>query len=257
MTVGETILGVIVGAFTRIGSYLPQFLGGLVVLLIGLAISALLREVVIRALWVLKVERWFDGASQMMRRVQVGGADGASVWTNLLAELVRWTVVVLFLIPAVDAWGLPRVTDVLNQVLLYVPNVFVAVVVGFVGLVIANLVYDLVQNVARNLGSSSAVLLANVARYSLLFFTALVVLNQLGVAADLIRILFTGIVAMIALAGGISFGVGGQEAAREVLADLQKRFTELPTEPVVQASQQVSTRTVRPVRKVSRRRIRR
>lgn len=257
MTIGDTILGVIVGAFTRIGAYFPQFLGGLVVLIIGLVIAALLREVVVRALRILGVERWFDSAGQMLRRVQVGGADGASVWTNLLAELVRWTVVVLFLIPAVDAWGLPRITDVLNQVLLYVPNVFVAVVVGFVGLVIANLVFDLVQNVARNLGSSSAVLLANVARYSLLFFTALVVLNQLGVAADLIRILFTGIVAMIALAGGIAFGVGGQDAARGVVADLQRRFEEMPTQPVAQTTEQAVVTSRRPARKATRRRARR
>ncbi len=255
MTIGDTILGVIIGAFTRIGAYLPQFLGGLIVLLIGLAIATGLREVVVRFLRVVGVERWFESAGQMLRRVQGGGAEGASVWTNLLAELVRWTVVVLFLIPAVDAWGLPRVTEVLNQVLLYVPNVFVAVVVGFVGMAIANLVFDVVKNVARDLGSSSAVLLANVARYALLFFTALVVLNQLGVAADLIRILFTGIVAMIALAGGIAFGVGGQDAAKVVVTDLQRRFEEMPTQPVTQVPQRVAVPSPR-ARKATRRRAR-
>jgi len=68
--------------------------------------------------------------------------------------------------------------------------------------------------------------MATLAKYVILVFTGLVVLNQLGVAQDLIRILFTGIVSMIAIAGGLAFGLGGQSAAKEFLEELKKKFKE-------------------------------
>ena len=221
--IGLTISSKVTTTLSRLGLYLPQFLAGLVLLLIGLAVAALLKEVVLRFLHFLKVEDWFSDVNSWFNQIRSEKVVKGRVWPNLLAELVRWTVVILFLVPAAEAWGLPRVTDLLNQLLLYIPNVFVAVVAGFVGLVFANLVFDIVRHASRGLGSASSNLLGTVARYAIVFFTTLVVLNQLGVAADLIRILFTGIVAMLALAGGLAFGLGGQESARKAVAEFLKR----------------------------------
>src|SRR5688500_115553 len=123
--VTTTIAGVIFTAVSRLGSYFPQFLGGLVVLLVGLIVATLLKEVVLRFFALLKVESWFVGLGRWLRGTTAADLKGSTVWSNLLAELVRWTVVVLFLVPAVEAWGLPRVTEVLNQVLLFLPNIFV------------------------------------------------------------------------------------------------------------------------------------
>lgn len=225
-TVTTTVAQVVIGAVSGFGSYLPQFLGGLIVLLTGLVVATLLKEVVLRSFRLLKVESWFSGLGRWLKGTTDSELKGTTVWSNLLAELVRWAVVILFLVPAVEAWGLPRVTDVLNQVLLFLPNIFVAVVVGFVGFGIANLVFDLVRSATEELGSTSSLVLANVARYALVFFTTLVVLNQLGVASELVRILFTGIVAMVAIAGGVAFGLGGQESAKRVLRELEGRFDE-------------------------------
>lgn len=220
--VAATVSTVVVTSLANLGSYLPQFLGGLVVLLIGLAVAAILREIVLRVLRFVALERWLEKVGQFLTRPGRRPRE-ALLWSDLLAELVRWAVVILFLIPAAEAWGLPRVTEVLNQVLFYLPNVFVATVVGFVGLAVANLTHDVVRNASRGLGSESTNLLANVARYALVFFTALVVLNQLGVASDLVRILFTGVVAMLALAGGLAFGLGGQSTARKALDEFLRR----------------------------------
>ena len=221
--IGLTISAIVTNSLNQFGNYLPQFLAGLILLLIGLAVAALLKEAVIRLLVFLKIEEWLENVTGWFDRLKSEKAVRGKVWHNLLAELARWTVVILFLVPAVEAWGLPRVTDLLNSFLLYVPNVFVAVVIGFIGLVVANLVSDIVKHAGKGLGSTSSNLLSTLARYALFFFTGLVVLNQLGIAADLVRILFTGIVAMLAIAGGLAFGLGGQETARRFLSDLQKR----------------------------------
>lgn len=221
--ISTSVTTILTGLVVSIGRYLPQFLAGLILLLIGLAVAAILKEVVLRALSFLRVEDWFGSVTGWFKSVKSTGINRGRAWSNLLAELVRWTIVILFLVPAAEAWGLPRVTDLLNQFLLYVPNVFVAIVIGFVGLVVANLVADIVQHSSHSLGGSSSSLLSTVARYALVLFTALVVLNQLGIAADLVRILFTGIVAMLAVSGGIAFGLGGQGVARDFLEDLRKR----------------------------------
>lgn len=218
-----TVTTILASALTSLGAYLPQFLAGLILLLIGLAVAALLKEVVLRALSFLKVEDWFGSVTGWFKNIRGNQVPRVRVWSRLVGELVRWTIVILFLVPAAEAWGLPRVTDLLNQFLLYVPNVFVAVVIGFVGLVIANLVSEIVKNASAGLGSTSSNLLSTVARYALILFTTLVVLNQLGIAADLVRILFTGIVAMLAIAGGIAFGLGGKDSAKSFLEDLRKR----------------------------------
>lgn len=223
-SLGTTVAQILGNFFSSIGSYLPQFVAGLILLIIGLAAAAILKEAVIRFLAFLKVEDWLGSVSSWFNKLRSEKVARGKVWIGLLSELVRWTVVILFLVPAAEAWGLTRITDLLNQFLFYVPNVFVAVVIGFIGLVVARLVSEVVKNASHGLGGTSSNLLATTARYALFFFTALVVLNQLGVAADLVRILFTGIVAMIAIAGGVAFGLGGQDSAKKVLSELQKKL---------------------------------
>lgn len=219
-----TVTNIVTNSLNQLGVYLPQFLAGLVLLLIGLATAAVLKELVIRLLAFLKIEEWFGNVTSWFNQIKSEKEIRGKVWPKLLSELVRWTVVILFLVPAAEVWGLPRITEILNSFLLYVPNVFVAIVIAFVGIVIANLVSQIVHNASRSLGGTSSNLLSTTARYALFFFTTLIVLNQLGVASDLVRILFTGIVAMIAIAGGLAFGLGGQESAKKVLGDLQKRL---------------------------------
>lgn len=221
--IGMTIGTIVTTSLVGLGGYLPQFLAGLILLLIGLVVAALLKEAVIRFLKILRVEDWFGSVTDWFNQLKSDSGVKRNVWPNLLAELVRWTVVILFLVPAAEAWGLPKVTELLNQFLLYVPNVFVAVVIGFIGLVVANLVSEIVRHASRSLGGTSSNLLAQTAKYALFFFTVLVVLNQLGVAADLVRILFTGIVAMLAIAGGLAFGLGGQDSAKKALDEFLKR----------------------------------
>jgi len=142
----------------------------------------------------------------------------------VLAELVKWTIIILFLIPTLETWGLSKATEVLNQFLFYIPNVIVAVIIGFVGIVISNLAADLVRQSVKSAGDSASGSLAVFTRSTIMFFTVLIMLNQLGVAQDLIRIFFTGLVTMLAIAGGLAFGLGGKEYAKEILDELKKKL---------------------------------
>ena len=145
-------------------------------------------------------------------------------WTNILAEIARWFVIIVFLIPTADVWGLPRIGSLLNELLLYLPNVFVAVVIALVGFVLARLAHDVILASVKGITKESAEMVASASQWAINIFVILAVLSQLGVASDLIRILFTGLVAMIALAGGIAFGLGGQKNAEDILDGIRKRL---------------------------------
>ncbi len=217
MNFTTAIFDVFTSSLLSLGTYLPQFFGGLLILLVGVIVATILKHVMETVFRIIRLDKLAEDA-------QFAKAQTVEIWSDFVTELIRWATIIAFLIPTVEAWGITRITDILNQLLFYLPNVLVAVVVGFVGFVIAGLAYDAVSHSVKSLGATSAGVLATVARYAILFFTTLIVLHQLGVAADLIRILFTGIVAMLALAGGLAFGLGGQDAAKEALIDLKKRL---------------------------------
>lgn len=215
--VSDSIMPVINSSFAVFAAFVPKFIAGFLVLFIGLVVSSLLKDLVRLVLHYFRVQRWLEATGVVKdQKIQV--------WPNIVAELVRWTVIFLFLNSAVDVWGIPKVGEVLNQLLYFIPNVFVAVVVGLMGFVAGKFAFDIVRHSVRGLGSKESLLLGTMAKYAILFFTVLIILNQLGVAAELVKILFTGIVAMFTLAIGLSFGLGGQEEAKNLLKKLHKRL---------------------------------
>ncbi|MCL4339148.1 hypothetical protein M1271_05660 [Patescibacteria group bacterium] len=215
----DTLNNFVSSAGLLISGYLPKFIAGLLIIFIGLVIASLLKDIIKIIFRYFHIEKWLETAGIVKK-------EDVQVWPNLLAELVRWTVIFLFLTSAVETWGVPKVGDVLNQLLIFLPNVFVAVVIGWIGLVTAKLLSDVVRHSLRGLGSKEAMILGNVARYSVIFFTALIILSQLGVAADLVKILFTGIVAMLSLAFGLAFGLGGRDHADKIIAGIIKKIDE-------------------------------
>ncbi len=212
----DTVNPVINNFVSSTSSYLPNFLGGLLILAIGLVLSQIVRKVLVSLFDFFKLGVLI-GKTKFAREREV------QVWENIVVELVSWATVILFLIPAAEVWGLAQVTVVLRQLLFYIPNVLVAVVIGFIGLIFANLAADIIRQSVRAMGAASANALSALARYAILFFTILIVLNQLGIAQDLVRILFTGIVAMLAIAGGLAFGLGGKDLAKDILDELRKK----------------------------------
>jgi len=198
-------------------NYLPDFFGGLLIIIFGYLVALVLKKLLLAILA-------FSRIDTILNKTRLISLREVRLWEQVLAELVKWTVIILFLIPTLETWGLSRATEVLNQFVLYIPNVLVAVIIGFVGIVISNLSADVVRQGSKSAGESASGSLAVFARSTILFFTILIMLNQLGVAQDLIRIFFTGLVAMLALAGGLAFGLGGKDHAREILNELQKKL---------------------------------
>ena len=217
VNIGDTLAASLNNSLVGAVDFVPKFIAGLIILLIGIVVAAILKQVVVSIFKALKIDSF-------LKKYGVPELKEEFTWTNILGELVRWFVIIVFLIPTADVWGLPRITTVLNEFLVYLPNVFVAAIVALVGFVFARLAHDVILVSAKNVDTKTAGTIATVARWAINIFVILAVLTQLGVAADLVRILFTGFVAMLAVAGGIAFGLGGQNAAKDTIESVRKKL---------------------------------
>lgn len=219
--IGNTILESINAGLFAAGRFLPNFLAGIVILLIGIILGSIVKKLVLSLLGGLKIETY-------LRKYGIPDAKNEFSWENILSEITRWFVIILFLVPTADVWGLPQITTLLNSFLLYLPNVVVAAILALVGFAFSRLAHDIVLASTREISPDVSRTVASVARWAIIVFVTLAVLNQLGVAQDLVRILFTGFVAMVALAGGIAFGLGGQDTARSLLESLRQGLSNAP-----------------------------
>jgi hypothetical protein len=208
---------ILVDFLRNFANMLPSLIGGTIILIIGLLIGGISKRILITVIAFLKLDVFFQ-KTRLIKKEEF------KIWLEVLTEIIKWMLIIVFLIPALEVWGLSRATAVLNQLLFYLPNVVVAVVIAFVGILVSNLTSDLVRHSVKTMGSTASNSLAIFTKGVILFFTILIVLNQLGVAQDLVRILFTGIVAMLAIAGGLAFGLGGKEMAKEVLEELKNKL---------------------------------
>lgn len=213
----ELINTILFDFFKNFGNYMPNLFGGLLILVVGLLIGSIVKQLILTVVTFSKIDLLFH-KTKLIKKEEV------NVWTEVLSEILKWMLIIVFLVPALEVWGLSRATSVVNQILFYLPNVVVAVVIAFVGILASNLTSDLIRHSVKTIGSTASNSLAVFTRGTIMFFTVLVVLNQLGVAQDLIRILFTGIVAMLSLAGGLAFGLGGKELAKELLEELKSKL---------------------------------
>ena len=198
-------------------AFLPNLIVGFIILLIGIVIASFVKQLMLKFLNTVNLEKY-------LKKYNIPSGEGGLSWIEILAEIVRWFVIILFLLPAADVWQLPQFANLLNTFLLYLPNVFVAAIIAVVGLVFARLAGEVVAASTKGFGKDVSRTVSAIVRVAIIIFVILAVLNQLGVAQDLVRILFTGFVAMIALAGGLAFGLGGRDFAKALLDKLQRKL---------------------------------
>jgi len=212
---GTSIITSFTNAMALVFAFIPKLLGFLVILLVGWIIAGLLEKGVTWLLRKFGFDRIADRIGLTGLQQQMGLKMDAA---GLLGKIVFWFVFLIFLVPAVDALGLTAISTLLGQVIGYIPNVFVALVVLFLGTLAATVVADLVRGATAKTGVGNPNIFANIARYAILGFVALIALEQLQIAPALIQILFTAIVGALALAFGLAFGLGGRESAQRWLA---------------------------------------
>lgn len=208
-------------SFVRgIGEFLPNILAAFLILLVGWIVAKVLKAAVGRGLKLVRFPVLAQKAG-IDEFLQKGGIERSSA--DLLAVLVYWLVMLIVLVTAVNALGLQVASQLLNQILLYIPNIIVAVIVVTVGLYAANFVAGLVRTAAANAGIEEAVLVAALSRYALIIFTFAIALNQLRIGEVIVANGFLILFGAACLAAALAVGLGGRDV---VARYLDRRFGE-------------------------------
>ena len=222
-TWGDVLIASFQELWSLVVAFVPQLVIALVVFIVGWVIAVALGKLVSQIVKSLRVDSALRGlgAEAPLSRAGMRLDSGAFV-----GGLVRWFFILVFLFAAIDVVGLDQVTEFLRSVVLtYIPQVIVAAFILLVAALLADVVHRVVAGSARAAHLPSAGFLGGVAKWSIWIFAILAALFQLGIAGVFIQTLFTAFVAMLAIAGGLAFGLGGQGSAREVLEALKRRLS--------------------------------
>ncbi len=196
-------------------SAIPKVIGFAVIVIVGWLLSSLV-EKGIAAL--LRAVKFNDLASRSGLSDFVGKMGTATDPAGVIGLVAKWFIRLIALVVAFDALGLPAVSEVLRDLLLWLPNVVVALVVLVIGGLAARALSNLVRASAAEAGLGSSAMLGKVAAALVWAFAIVVAVNQIGIASTLVNTLFMAFVGAIALGLGLAFGLGGRETAGQILA---------------------------------------
>lgn len=202
------------GAMAVFFAAIPKIIGFVVIIIIGWIVASILEKVVRGVLHAVKFENLAQRAGFSTFVQNMGVKTDAS---GFLALVTKWFIRLIVLVVAFDALGLPAVSDVLRQMLLWLPNLVVALVVLVLGGLLANAVSSLVKGATAGAGFDNPDALAKVAAGAVWAFAIVVAVNQIGIAETLVNTLFMGVVGAVAVATALAFGLGGREPAGELV----------------------------------------
>lgn len=199
--------------------FVPNIIGALIVFIIGWIIAVGLGKLVKQVVDAIKVDQVLEkmGVKEVLEKANLRLDSGAFV-----GALVRWFLIIVFLLAVTEILRLPEVTGFLRDVLLYVPNIIIAVVIMLAAVLLANVSHRIVKAAVSAAGLASADFLATLTRWAIFVFAFLAALIQLGIAPALINTLITGLIAMLAIAGGLAFGLGGKDYASQLIEKVRR-----------------------------------
>ncbi len=195
--------------FVRI---IPDIIGAIVILAIGLILAVLLSRLTRWVISYIKIDHLFDKTKITEKFEEVGFRF---IPSEILAWTVKWFVIIATFMAAADILKLKEVTGFLREIVLYIPNVIIAILILVIGLIIGDLVKQFVQKSlqASRLAKVKVVSLSRLAKYAVVIFAVMAALIQLDIASVLVQILFAGIV----IAAALAFGLGGKDQAKKWL----------------------------------------
>ncbi len=216
---GDSIFLALSNALNALLTAIPNIIGALVIILIGWVIAGVLARIVTGLLQRAGADRLFakHGAA-------VYGSQSTSIRPSLVGgELVKWLIRIFFLVAAANLLGLTQVSQLLNDVLLWIPNLIVAAIILLIAPVLARFVRGAIEVGAGEMGFTNGRLLGQIAEVAIIAFAVIIAVNQVGIAANLVNILFIGLVGALALAFGLAFGLGGRDVAARITQDLYEQ----------------------------------
>ena len=188
--------------------FIPQLIGAIVILIVGYIVAKILQAVVARVLKAIGFDGWMErgGIKQFFDRAQTSETPA-----TVLGKLVFWLVFIIAITMAADALGISQVSQVLGQLIAYIPSIIAAILI----LILASLLANFLSGIVR--GATGSDLLANVARYAIIVYAVFAAITELGIAVQLTAPTFLIVLGAVALAAAIAFGWGGRDVAKDII----------------------------------------
>ena len=211
--------------FSALALFLPRVLSMVVVIVAGFLIALVLKVIVRRIFGIASFRKYCDsaGLTQMMRKAALPPP------VEFLGQVIFWVVWIVFIVLGVDALGIGALREQISRFFLFLPQIFVAMVVLFIGLLIANFFSRATLLAAANANYPSARLLASLVRLLIIIFFVTMALEQIGLGRRVVLIAFSIAFGAVMLGSAIAFGLGGRDVARRFL-ERQFMNNEEPTE---------------------------
>jgi small-conductance mechanosensitive channel len=204
---------------SRIIEFVPNILGAVIILILGWIVAALLEWAVENILRAVGLQTLFERSKveDIVKKI-----ESKKDTSGLIGSVVKWIIILVALIAAADTLKLPQVSNFLDAVLGYVPDVVGAAVILVIGAIFAHFMARVIRSSVKVAKLGFAELASSATKYAILVFTVIAALAQMGIATSFLQTFFTGFVAMLAIAGGLAFGLGGQGVAKEMLEKIRK-----------------------------------
>ncbi len=206
--------------FRRLLDFLPSFFLALILLIVGLILGKVLRAISLRIFKALNVDRFWDRAG--VREVLIRGGIRRPISIEM-SRIVYWLTVLIFIVIALNALQIAVIEAVLARFFLYLPNVFVALIILFAGYLLSNFFARAILIGLVNSGVREAGLIARAVRFAVFVFAVTMALEQLDIGKVSVLIAFTIMFGGVVLAFALAFGLGGQHYVRDYLEQRMKR----------------------------------
>lgn len=211
---GSVYLSSLQAFWFGLGTWLPQAILAIIIFIILVVVAVLLGKAIAHLVNLTRVNRLFENTGF---KKAVNHAGYQLNIGNFIGWLIKWSLILVFLVGFLEQLGLPTATMFLAQIVMFLPRVIIAVLILVFGSVLAEFVAKIVSGSTRVANVASSNFVGSVSKWAIWIVTILFVFNDLGIGSALIQTLWTGIVAGLALAFGLSFGLGGRDHAAKVL----------------------------------------
>lgn len=203
----------------QLAEFLPRLMGAFAILVIGWLVAKVTQVGITRFLKVLKVDALSEKAG-VEAFLKQGGLQQSAI--DILGMLVYWILMLVVILIALNSLGLQTASELLNRIILYIPNVIVAVFVLIFGLFLAKLLQGALMTYLNNAGVRNSAMISNIGRYAVIVFVVSIALEQLSVGRELVVSAFQIAFGAMCLALALAFGLGGREWAENILSKFQK-----------------------------------
>ena len=220
-SIQQSLINAFNNVFASIYDFIPSLIAAILVFIIGVLIANWCKKIII------KIFRTINLGKAVQNKALdcfLKEADIKKSIEAILGGIVKWLLVLIFAMASANILGLSTISNVLNRILGYIPNIFSAIFVLFVGIILAGFVEKLVKGLVGQLDRKTGRLFAKIASYLMMVFASLAAFNELGIAKELINILFVGLVSTLSLAFGLAFGLGAKDIVAQFLNEWYQKL---------------------------------